>query len=165
MNAWQQFQHSTFSISTWYGIWCKNSLSSYATTCCLRKKLSTCMRSTFPMARSRTNADTRSIRLHARIRCCWCGLEWPQIAMLYFWLSIKHTNWTHRLAACLLKSLDSNTVAIELIIAENAKPPTSIPTIAKVRSDMVIALMSPYPTVVMVVKAQYLKAIKQVQQG
>jgi hypothetical protein len=65
----------------------------------------------------------------------------------------------------LLKSLDSNTVAIELIIAENAKPPTSIPTIAKVRSDMVIALMSPYPTVVMVVKAQYLKATKQVQQG
>jgi len=45
------------------------------------------------------------------------------------------------------------------MIPETTKPPMIIPRIATIRSARVVAEMSPYPTVVIVVNAQYSEAM------
>ena len=49
------------------------------------------------------------------------------------------------------------------ITAENTNPPTSMPKHAMIRSERVTLLMSPYPTVVIVVNAQYMLAMYRSQ--
>ena len=51
------------------------------------------------------------------------------------------------------------TSAIVAITPEKTKPPTIMPKHAMTRSTRVVALMSPYPTVVIVVNAQYMLAM------
>ena len=51
------------------------------------------------------------------------------------------------------------TSAIVAITPEKTNPPTIIPKHAMTRSTRVVALISPYPTVVMVVNAQYMLAM------
>ena len=59
---------------------------------------------------------------------------------------------------CACAFLDRSVLAMTSdmveMMAENTKPPTIMPKHAMTRSIRVTALMSPYPTVVMVVKAQ-----------
>ena len=62
---------------------------------------------------------------------------------------------------CLDKFTACSTSAMVEMIPEKTKPPMIMPRMATMRSARVVAEMSPYPTVVMVVNAQYLARWRQ----
>ena len=58
-----------------------------------------------------------------------------------------------------LRSVFPITSAMVPMMAEKTNPPMIMPKMAMTRSTLVTALMSPYPTVVIVVNAQYMLAM------